>query len=63
MSKVQKAGSFAYVLVRGIGIADAQILRNGSIEKQRLLENDTDVAPEALKLDVTDVAAVDFHFA
>jgi hypothetical protein len=51
----------ANVRLGGIGIAHAQILRDGPVEQERLLENHTDVATKPCELHVSDIAAVDSY--
>jgi hypothetical protein len=41
-----------------VRLADAQVLGDGAIQEQRLLEDDADVAAERGELEVADVLAV-----
>src|ERR1700683_560963 len=45
--------------VGGVRLADAQVLRDRSVEQQSLLEHDADVAAQPDQLEVADIGAVD----
>ena len=63
IQRLRPLGCPPHLLFRRIGPADAQILRDRSVEQQTLLEHHADIAAQCRKLEGADVAAVDLDRA
>ena len=51
------------LLVRRIGLGEAEVLAHGGVEEVRLLGDDADRGGERLERELADVDAVDLHRA
>ena len=61
--RVRKLCCFDYLFFGRSGFAVAYVFKHGSCKKINILLNDSDVIPEALKLDITNVFTVDLNVA
>jgi len=58
-----RARGMFYLLARGSGFADEEVIEDGIVEKNGLLRDDGNVAPEIGDAQVADVMAIDFDCA
>jgi hypothetical protein len=58
-----RAAAIRIFLLRGVRLADAQIVRDRTIEQQRLLKHHADIPPQRRQRQSADVHAVDLDEA